>query len=167
MKVETTSEQANQPQECAAAEDIVAMAATRVVMHQIVLPSEVDALGICFGGQVRAVLQAASSLITALPPRVAQSQFHCQHLNSRSSAFICICAPCCRCLMWSQWPQTVHGCSGGCSGVCCMRHICPLMMTSRWPSHTWMKFEMIYCGQHLNALCLVRPEHCTICCSSV
>lgn len=30
------------------------MAATRVVMHQIVLPSEVDSLGICFGGQVRA-----------------------------------------------------------------------------------------------------------------
>lgn len=28
------------------------MAATRVVMHQIVLPSEVDSLGICFGGQV-------------------------------------------------------------------------------------------------------------------
>ena len=30
----------------------VSMAASRVVMHQIVLPSEVDALGICFGGQV-------------------------------------------------------------------------------------------------------------------
>ncbi len=29
------------------------MAATRVVMHQIVLPAEVDTLGICFGGQVR------------------------------------------------------------------------------------------------------------------
>ena len=29
------------------------MAATRVVMHQIVLPAEVDSLGICFGGQVR------------------------------------------------------------------------------------------------------------------
>ncbi|GFH06410.1 uncharacterized protein HaLaN_01037, partial [Haematococcus lacustris] len=28
------------------------MAATRVVMHQIVLPSEVDGSGICFGGQV-------------------------------------------------------------------------------------------------------------------
>ena len=28
------------------------MAATRVVMHQIVLPAEVDSLGICFGGQV-------------------------------------------------------------------------------------------------------------------
>ena len=25
---------------------------TRVVMHQIVMPMEVDALGICFGGQV-------------------------------------------------------------------------------------------------------------------
>ena len=32
----------------------VSMAASRVVMHQIVLPSEVDALGICFGGQARA-----------------------------------------------------------------------------------------------------------------
>ena len=31
------------------------MAATRVVMHQIVLPAEVDSLGICFGGQVRRV----------------------------------------------------------------------------------------------------------------
>lgn len=30
----------------------VPMAATRVVMHQIVLPAEVDSLGICFGGQV-------------------------------------------------------------------------------------------------------------------
>jgi hypothetical protein len=30
----------------------VAMGATRIVMHQIVAPSEVDALGICFGGQV-------------------------------------------------------------------------------------------------------------------
>lgn len=30
----------------------VTMGATRVVMHQIVAPSEVDALGICFGGQV-------------------------------------------------------------------------------------------------------------------
>lgn len=28
------------------------MAATRVVMHQIVMPSEVDAHGICMGGQV-------------------------------------------------------------------------------------------------------------------
>ncbi len=34
-------------------EEIVSMAATRVVMHQIVLPAEVDSLGICFGGQVR------------------------------------------------------------------------------------------------------------------
>ena len=33
-------------------EEIVSMAATRVVMHQIVLPAEVDSLGICFGGQV-------------------------------------------------------------------------------------------------------------------
>lgn len=35
-------------------EETVSMAATRVVMHQIVLPSEVDSLGICFGGQVSA-----------------------------------------------------------------------------------------------------------------
>lgn len=28
------------------------MSATRVIMHQIVLPSEVDLMGICFGGQV-------------------------------------------------------------------------------------------------------------------
>jgi hypothetical protein len=32
--------------------ETVAMGATRIVMHQIVAPSEVDALGICFGGQV-------------------------------------------------------------------------------------------------------------------
>ncbi len=31
---------------------IVPIAATRVVMHQIVRPAETDALGICFGGQV-------------------------------------------------------------------------------------------------------------------
>jgi len=30
----------------------LAMSATRVIMHQIVLPSEVDFMGICFGGQV-------------------------------------------------------------------------------------------------------------------
>ncbi len=30
----------------------IAMATTRVVMHQIVLPSDSDTLGICFGGQV-------------------------------------------------------------------------------------------------------------------
>ena len=30
------------------------MSATRVIMHQIVLPSEVDLMGICFGGQVSA-----------------------------------------------------------------------------------------------------------------
>ena len=39
--------------------DAVPMAATRVVMHQIVMPAEVDALGICFGGQVRAKAAAA------------------------------------------------------------------------------------------------------------
>lgn len=33
-------------------EETVSMAATRVVMHQIVLPAEVDSLGICSGGQV-------------------------------------------------------------------------------------------------------------------
>ena len=31
---------------------VVHMAATRVVMHQVVLPSDVDMMGICFGGQV-------------------------------------------------------------------------------------------------------------------
>ena len=36
-----------------AREEGVSMAATRVIMHQIVMPSEVDALGICFGGQVQ------------------------------------------------------------------------------------------------------------------
>ena len=30
----------------------LSMSATRVIMHQIVLPSEVDIMGICFGGQV-------------------------------------------------------------------------------------------------------------------
>jgi hypothetical protein len=30
------------------------MESTRVVMHQIVPPSECDEMGICFGGQVRA-----------------------------------------------------------------------------------------------------------------
>ena len=30
----------------------LSMSATRVIMHQIVLPSEVDMMGICFGGQV-------------------------------------------------------------------------------------------------------------------
>ena len=43
---------ASWPLEDDAKEEIVSMAATRVVMHQIVLPAEVDSLGICFGGQV-------------------------------------------------------------------------------------------------------------------
>ncbi|GFH16871.1 thioesterase superfamily protein, partial [Haematococcus lacustris] len=41
------------------------MAATRVVMHQIVLPSEVDGSGICFGGQVSEQLKRQS--IAAAP----------------------------------------------------------------------------------------------------
>ena len=44
---------ANWPVEEDPKEEIVSMAASRVVMHQIVLPAEVDSLGICFGGQVR------------------------------------------------------------------------------------------------------------------
>lgn len=43
---ETTSNAA------AAAASEVAMGTTRVVMHQLVLPANVDLLGICFGGQV-------------------------------------------------------------------------------------------------------------------
>ena len=43
---------ASWPLEDDSKEEIVSMAATRVVMHQIVLPAEVDSLGICFGGQV-------------------------------------------------------------------------------------------------------------------
>jgi acyl-CoA hydrolase len=38
------------------------MAATRVVMHQIVLPAEVDVLGICFGGQVRETTREHANL---------------------------------------------------------------------------------------------------------
>ena len=49
-------------------EETVSMAATRVVMHQIVLPSEVDSLGICFGGQVPAKPPANISQHEHLPP---------------------------------------------------------------------------------------------------
>jgi len=48
---------ANWPVEDDPKEEIVSMAASRVVMHQIVLPAEVDSLGICFGGQVRRTSQ--------------------------------------------------------------------------------------------------------------
>lgn len=49
-----------QEQAAAAADDVekpadVPMAASRVVMHEIVLPHMVDAMSICFGGQVSAV----------------------------------------------------------------------------------------------------------------
>eukprot|EP00798_Chlamydomonas_sp_ICE-L_P024461 gene24461-10061_t len=37
-------------------------AATRVVMHQIVMPSEVDSLGICFGGQVLSWIDVCAGL---------------------------------------------------------------------------------------------------------
>ncbi|DBA72140.1 TPA: hypothetical protein ACH3X2_010862 [Trebouxia sp. C0005] len=40
----------------------VAMATTRVVMHQIVLPSDTDALGICFGGQVLGWIDVCAGL---------------------------------------------------------------------------------------------------------
>ncbi|CAL5223884.1 g6477 [Coccomyxa viridis] len=43
-------------------EEIVSMAATRVVMHQIVLPAEVDSLGICFGGQVLSWIDICAGL---------------------------------------------------------------------------------------------------------
>jgi hypothetical protein len=33
----------------------IPMSASRMVMHQIVAPAEVDTLGICFGGQVGGV----------------------------------------------------------------------------------------------------------------
>ena len=49
----SVADPANWPVEDDAKEEIVSMAASRVVMHQIVLPAEVDSLGICFGGQVR------------------------------------------------------------------------------------------------------------------
>ncbi|KAJ9508666.1 hypothetical protein QJQ45_027960, partial [Haematococcus lacustris] len=45
----------------------VPMAATRVVMHQIVLPSEVDGSGICFGGQEPAGQGQAVSWSTLSP----------------------------------------------------------------------------------------------------
>ena len=41
----------------------LAMGTTRVVMHQIVLPSDSDTLGICFGGQVLTRILILSVLI--------------------------------------------------------------------------------------------------------
>ena len=58
-------------EDAALKEETVSMAATRVVMHQIVLPAEVDSLGICFGGQVPVPLcdlNAAQLLLTLTPP---------------------------------------------------------------------------------------------------
>lgn len=40
----------------------VSMGATRIVMHQIVAPSEVDSLGICFGGQVLSWIDVCAGL---------------------------------------------------------------------------------------------------------
>ena len=40
----------------------VAMGTTRVVMHQIVLPSDSDTLGICFGGQVLGWIDVCAGL---------------------------------------------------------------------------------------------------------
>ena len=55
------------------------MAATRVVMHQIVLPAEVDSLGICFGGQVR---HLRTSTLFKLMLAPAHLQAHaCQPLS--------------------------------------------------------------------------------------
>lgn len=52
MKQGSVLDPANWPVADDAKEEIVSMAASRMVMHQIVLPAEVDSLGICFGGQV-------------------------------------------------------------------------------------------------------------------
>lgn len=48
--------------------DGVPMAATRVVMHQIVMPAEVDILGICRGGQVSCACPT-SDVITCVGSR--------------------------------------------------------------------------------------------------
>eukprot|EP00879_Flechtneria_rotunda_P012044 GHRR01012579.1.p1 GENE.GHRR01012579.1~~GHRR01012579.1.p1 ORF type:complete len:498 (+),score=231.63 GHRR01012579.1:180-1673(+) len=42
--------------------DTVSMDVTRIVMHQIVAPSEVDELGICFGGQVLSWIDICAGL---------------------------------------------------------------------------------------------------------
>ena len=44
------------------ANEEVAMSTTRVVMHQIVLPSDSDTLGICFGGQVLGWIDVCAGL---------------------------------------------------------------------------------------------------------
>ncbi|CAL8463592.1 g3126 [Coccomyxa elongata] len=49
-------------EDAALKEEMVSMAATRVVMHQIVLPAEVDSLGICFGGQVLSWIDICAGL---------------------------------------------------------------------------------------------------------
>ncbi|KAK9815553.1 hypothetical protein WJX72_005621 [[Myrmecia] bisecta] len=50
------------PLEGGAPVETVSMAAARVVMHQIVMPSEVDSLGICFGGQVLSWIDICAGL---------------------------------------------------------------------------------------------------------
>lgn len=40
----------------------IAMSGTRIVMHQIVLPSDTDSLGICFGGQVLGWIDVCAGL---------------------------------------------------------------------------------------------------------
>ncbi len=62
-------------------EETVSMAATRVVMHQIVLPAEVDSLGICFGGQVAIRLgdpRAAQQLLPLRPLAMPEDE-HQEH----------------------------------------------------------------------------------------
>ena len=54
-------------------EEGVSMAASRVVMHQIVMPSEVDALGICFGGQAGFFLCPHFNPIICCPARSPRS----------------------------------------------------------------------------------------------
>lgn len=61
------SSQAVAPVPASMAEPLnIPIAATRVVMHQIVRPAETDALGICFGGQV-------SCLTSKLPTCMLQA----------------------------------------------------------------------------------------------
>ena len=90
----------------------VPMSATRVIMHQIVLPGEVDQAGVCFGGQVCATLKLSSEQQSDFKPGLRELQL----------ALVCRCRA--AQALQQSLVQTSH--LGLCAGAELDRHL-------RWP----------------------------------
>ena len=80
------------------------MSATRVIMHQIVLPSEVDLMGICFGGQVITLSDGLDVSCRLVTSHGRNARFH----EKYASCFASLQIPCS-----THIPLYLSGCRGG------------------------------------------------------